>query len=131
MTAKLNTSILFIQAANLETRSRPHAWHPPTDLYESENGYTVQVEIAGMQDEDFSIQYDHSRLVITGRRQQPNTKCAYHRMEIPSGEFSVIVDLPANVDINSSAAHYEHGFLIIHIPRKEPVNIEITPGESA
>jgi len=131
MTAKLDTSILFIQVANLEARARPHAWHPSTDLFESESGYTVQVEIAGMKDEDFSIQYNRNRLVISGRRQQPNTKCAYHRMEIPSGEFSTIVELPTNVDINSAAANYERGFLIIHIPRKEPVNIEINPGKDA
>ena len=131
MTAKLDTSILFIQVANLDARTRLHAWHPPTDLYETETGFTVQVEIAGMQDEDFSIQYDRSRLVITGRRQQPNTKCAYHRMEIPSGEFSAIVELPANVDINSADANYERGFLTIHIPRKEPINIEINPKKDA
>lgn len=131
MTPKLNTSILFIQVANLETRARPHVWNPPTDLYESENGFTVQVEIAGMKGDDFSIQYDLNRLVITGRRQQPNTKCAYHRMEIPSGEFSTIVELPNNVDINSAEANYEKGFLTIHIPRKEPVNIEINPGKDA
>ena len=66
MTAKLDTSILFIQVANLEARARPHAWHPSTDLFESESGYTVQVEIAGMKDEDFSIQYNRNRLVISG-----------------------------------------------------------------
>ena len=129
MTAKIDTSILFIQVTNLEARARLHTWHPPTDLYESEIGYTVQVEIAGMREEDFSILYDRSRLVITGSRQQPNTKCAYYRMEILSGEFSVIVELPANVDINSADANYERGFLTIHIPCKEPVNIEINPGK--
>ena len=30
-------------------------WQPPTDLYETADGYVVQVEIAGMIEGDFQI----------------------------------------------------------------------------
>jgi HSP20 family protein len=129
MTKDLGTSIMFIQATNLEIRTRSHAWHPPTDLYETEDGYTIRLEIAGMNVEDFFIQYDQNLLVISGRRPMTNQKCAYHRMEIPTGEFISSVELPANVDINAAAAEYENGFLTIQIPRKLPVNIEVNRGD--
>ena len=125
MANKLDTSILFIRVANLELRARPHAWHPPTDLFETEDGYTVRIEIAGMEDEAFSIQYSQNMLMVSGRRPMRNQKCAYHRMEIPTGEFFTTVQLPGNLEINAARADYDLGFLTIHIPRKAPVNIEI------
>lgn len=125
MAKELGASIVFIQAAHLEIRTRSHAWHPPTDLYETEDGYTIRLEIAGMNVEDFFLQYDQNLLVISGRRPMTNQKCAYHRMEISTGEFIASVELPAQVDIDSAAAEYENGFLTIQIPRKLPVNIEV------
>lgn len=125
----MGTSILFIRASNLEIRTRTHAWHPPTDLFETEDGYTIRLEIAGMNVEDFSIQYNQNLLVVSGRRPMANQKCAYHRMEIPTGEFIASVELPAKVDINAATAEYENGFLTIQVPRKLPVNIEVNRGD--
>jgi HSP20 family protein len=129
MAKDLGTSIVFLHATNLEIRTRSHAWQPPTDLYETDDGYTIRLEIAGMNVEDFFIQYDQNLLVISGRRPMTNQKCAYHRMEIPTGEFISSVELPAQVDINAAAAEYENGFLTIQIPRKLPVNIEVNRGD--
>ncbi|MBM3136778.1 MAG: Hsp20/alpha crystallin family protein, partial [Chloroflexi bacterium] len=120
MTRQLGASILFIRAANLEIRKRSHAWHPPTDLFETDDGYTVRLEIAGMNVEDFSILYDQNLLVVSGRRPLLNQKCAYHRMEIPTGEFIASIELPSQVDINEATAEYENGFLTINLPRKLP-----------
>lgn len=128
MANKLGKSIVFIRAANLKIRTRSHAWHPPTDLYETEDGYTIRLEIAGMNVEDFSIQYNQNLLVISGRRPMLNQKCAYHRMEISTGEFIAAVELPTQVKIDAATAEYENGFLTIHIPRKLPVNIEVNHG---
>ena len=128
MAKDLGASIVFIRAANLEIRTRSHAWQPLTDLYETEDGYTIRLEIAGMNVEDFFIQYNQNLLVVSGRRPMTNQKCAYHRMEIPTGDFTASVELPANVDINAATAEYENGFLTIQIPRKLPVNIEVIRG---
>jgi HSP20 family protein len=129
MEKQLGASIVFIRASNLQIRTRSHAWHPPTDVYETEEGYTIRLEIAGMNVEDFFIQYDQNLLVVSGRRPMAIQKCAYHRMEIPTGEFIAAVELPVQVDINAATAEYENGFLTIQIPRKIPVNIEVNRGE--
>lgn len=116
---------MVLRVTKLRLDARPHAWRPPTDVFENENGYTIRVEIAGMHEEDFLIQYDQHVLVISGRRPLLNDKCAYHRMEIPSGDFLTSVELPMNIDIQRAAADYENGFLTIRIPRKSPINVEI------
>lgn len=78
-----------------------------------------------MNVEDFSILYDQNLLVVSGRRPLLNQKCAYHRMEIPTGEFIASIELPSQVDINEATAEYENGFLTINLPRKLPINIEV------
>jgi HSP20 family protein len=125
MANNLENSVLLIRVSNLDIRTRPHAWHPPTDLFETDDGYTIRLEVAGMNEQDFSIQYNQSMLVIMGKRPMLNPKCAYHRMEISSGEFFTTVQMPDNIDIEHASAEYDRGFLTIEIPRKLPVNIEI------
>ena len=110
----------------LEITPHSHAWHPPTDLFENENGFVVRVEIAGMIENDFSIHYDNNMLFVMGNRHIFDTNCAYHRMEIAYGEFSTRITLPDDANINQATAEYENGFLTIYIPRSKPVNINIS-----
>lgn len=121
----MRKSSLFIRVTDIEFIARLHAWQPPTDLFETDDGYTIRIEIAGMDEDDFSIRYDNNYLVISGRRPLLNAKCAYHRMEISTGDFYASILLPENIDINSATAEYNHGFLTIQIPKTNPINIEI------
>jgi HSP20 family protein len=92
-------------------------WEPPTDVYENENGLIVQVEIAGMQPEDFSIVLQEKLLVIEGTRRDTEPKQVYHRMEIHRGRFRAHVHLPWAVDADEIEATYETGILRIFLPR--------------
>lgn len=107
----------------------PHAWQPPTDLYETEDSYTIRIEIAGMNEEDFSVHYAENHISIYGKRQPFNPKCAYHRLEIPFGEFSTTIQIPENIDIEKASADYENGFLTIHIPKYKAIDIHINSPE--
>ncbi len=93
------------------------AWEPPTDVYENEEGLVVQVEIAGMGEEDFSITLGERVLVIEGVRKDPEPKRAYYQMEIRYGEFRAEVYLPWTVDPDRVQAVYEAGFLKVFLPR--------------
>ncbi len=118
---------LFIaRVLKLEITPHSHAWHPPTDIIEAESGFIVRVEIAGMAEHDFSINYDNSTLIILGKRSSFDTKCAYHRMEILYGDFSAYVQLPDVADVRKASAEYDNGFLTIFVPKIKPVNINIT-----
>ena len=116
---------------NIEIKPHSHAWHPPTDLFETDKGFIVRVEIAGMSENDFAVNYDRNTLVVLGKRSTLDQKCAYHRMEIPYGEFSTHVTLPDDADIKHASADYANGFLTIQIPRSKPVNIKISPEKEA
>ena len=104
---------------------RPHAWQPPTDIYETETQFIVRVEIAGMNNSEFAVTVDNNTLVVRGSRPDTQERRAYHQMEIHYGEFSVEVEFPRTVDINRVEAEYKDGFLIVMLPKTEPKQITI------
>jgi HSP20 family protein len=119
-------TVFTARILNLEITPHSHAWHPPTDMFETETGFIIRVEIAGMSENDFSVNYDKDTLVVLGKRSTFDSKCAYHRMEILYGDFSTRVQLPDVADLRHASAEYENGFLTIHVPKAQPININIT-----
>jgi HSP20 family protein len=105
--------------------SRPHAWRPPTDVYETDNFIIIRVEIAGMRETDFSVSLIGRNLKVRGIRQDTSEKRAYHQMEIPFGEFSTEFELPYLVNSNEVEAIYRDGFLLITLPVLQPKHINV------
>lgn len=104
---------------------RPPHWRPPTDVFETEEAFIVRVEIAGMREEDFSIELDGRLLLIRGMRPDQQERRAYHQMEIRFGEFGTEMELPAPVKSGEVRADYENGFLRVVLPKARPQKIEI------
>jgi HSP20 family protein len=105
--------------------SRPHAWRPPTDVYETDIAIIVRVEVAGMRETDFSISMVGRNLTIRGIRQDTSERRAYHQMEIPFGEFSTEFELPYMINANLVEAIYRDGFLLITLPISQPKHIKV------
>jgi HSP20 family protein len=121
----------FMEAGNPYWRlsSRSSSWRPPTDVFELEESIVVRVEIAGMREEDISIELDGRLLSIRGVRPDVPERRAYHQMEIRFGEFGVEVELPAVVDIEQAQAVYDNGFLRMILPKSLPRHIQVEEGE--
>jgi HSP20 family protein len=96
---------------------RSTTWSPPTDVYETEENYVIKVEVAGMRDDDFEVEFEDNTLLIRGQRSDRNEKRAYHQMEIRFGRFEIAVEIPVVVDIEKALAEYKDGFLIIMLPK--------------
>ncbi len=105
--------------------SRPHAWRPPTDVYETEDTLIVRVEVAGMKQADFTISLVERSLTIHGIRQDTSERRAYHQMEIAFGEFHTEVELPYLVIPDKVEATYRDGFLRITLPLAQPRHIKV------
>ena len=104
---------------------RPHAWRPPTDMYETDDAIVIRVEIAGMREQDFNIALEDRTLTIRGVRSDPSERRAFYQMEIPFGEFSTEVDLPAPTVNEGVEAVYREGFLQITLPKARPHHIQV------
>ena len=104
---------------------RPHIWRPPTDVYETEEAIVIRVEIAGMREQDFSVALEDRTLTIRGVRSDPTERRAFYQMEIPFGEFSTEVELPAPIVNEGVEAVYRDGFLHITLPKARPQHIQV------
>ena len=104
---------------------RVSIWQPPTDVSETEDSILIRVEIAGMRDAEFAISLEKRLLVIRGVRHAGEQHGAYLQMEIQSGEFVSIVELPTAVDHERVEAEYKDGFLSVILPKAQLWHIDV------
>ncbi|MCJ7431893.1 MAG: Hsp20/alpha crystallin family protein [Anaerolineales bacterium] len=100
-------------------------WSPPTDVYETDDAYSVRVEIAGMCEDDFEVVVENNTLLISGYRPDILERRAYHQMEIRFGKFATAIGLPNPVDIDYAVDQYADGFLTITLPKSKPNHIKV------
>jgi HSP20 family protein len=101
-------------------------WVPPTDVFETEDEFVVQVEVAGVKQSDLAVSLHDRRLIISGTRTDrgPSPR-AYHQMQVRFGDFGAEVELPAPVDENGIDASYADGFLRVVLPKRKPRQIDV------
>jgi HSP20 family molecular chaperone IbpA len=105
---------------------RSSIWMPPTDVYETESSLIVNVEVAGMREEDFEVVVEEQTLMIRGVRGTDQTeRRAYHQMEIRSGKFEIAIGLPSGINLDEASAEYNLGFLTINFPKMQAKQIEV------
>ncbi len=95
-------------------------WVPNTDVYHSNGGLVIKVELAGMRKEDLDLTIEGDRLKISGQRPDGcrEGKCRFLVMEINYGAFESIIELPPGYDLGQARAAYQNGFLRIDVPEK-------------
>jgi HSP20 family protein len=95
-------------------------WRPPTDVYDTEEGIAVRMEIAGMKQQDLNVTMSADVLIIRGERKEhsPTHRRAYQNMEINYGPFERNIRLPEPLDGENVKAVYKDGFLEINLSRK-------------
>lgn len=93
-------------------------WEPNTDVYITEEGLCINVELAGIRGEDVEISVDGNRLQIRGERpdccRAPG--CRFLLMSVNFGPFAVTVELPEGFDPAKARANYFNGFLRVMVP---------------
>ncbi len=103
-------------------------WTPNTDVYSTETGLVIKIELAGMKSDSLEIIVEGQRLRISGVRpdccRAPH--CSFLVMEISYGPFETILDLPPGHDLNRAKAVYVNGFLRIDVPQAQPAQVKPT-----
>lgn len=121
---KVSTSVHFAQRALVVDESRAH-WVPNTDVYTTDQGLVVKVELAGMQSENLQITVEGTKLRIAGERPDGcrAAKFNFLAMEINYGPFENVLEIPSSYDLSLAKASYLNGFLRIDVPQavKTPV----------
>lgn len=100
-------------------RIRPSGrlWNPAADVYRSNDGWIVKVDLAGVCADDLEIEIDQSSLRVRGCRRDTFYKqgYSYHQMEITYSRFEKTIPFPCSIETASLAHDYLDGFLIVHL----------------
>ena len=94
-------------------------WTPLADVYETADGFVVQIEVPGIAEEDIEVNVDGDTLVVRGQR-QPTTRTrpdSFHRMERSYGSFSRSFQLSEDVDPERVTARFKDGLLRVELPK--------------
>jgi len=119
---KISSSMHFVNRTSAvggrEGSANGH-WVPNTDVYSTDCGLVVKIELAGMRSENLEITVEGNRLRITGNRPDGcrAPKCSFLVMEINYGPFESVLELPPGYDLSQAKAAYLNGFLRIDVPR--------------
>ena len=125
---------LFEDATQRRTQADPNAgdeferadWTPASDIYETESGYLIAMDVPGIRRETLEIDIDDNRLLVKGTREIEQSK--QHRMERPRGRFLRTFSVPASVEQGRIGAEYKDGVLQISLPKRteqKPKKIDI------
>jgi HSP20 family protein len=93
-------------------------WEPNTDVYATDSGLVIKVELAGMRSENLEITVEDNRLRISGNRPDGcrAPKASFIAMAINYGPFETVLELPPGYDLSQARAAYLNGFLRIDVP---------------
>ena len=136
--SKVSSSVHFVAQSTVvggRERSRVH-WEPNTDVYVTDGGLVIKVELAGMRSENLEITVEGNRIRISGERLDccRASKCNFLVMNITYGPFENILELLPGYDLSQAKAAYLNGFLRIDVPLAEqpkpkPTKLFIVEGE--
>ncbi len=103
-------------------------WVPNTDVYATDTGLVIKVELAGMKSENLEITVEGHRLRISGSRPDccRANKCNFLVMEISYGPFESVLELPSGYDLSQAKAIYVNGFLRVDVPVAHPSQTKST-----
>ena len=103
-------------------------WTPAADIYETESGYVIAIDLPGIARDAVEIDVDENRLIVKGNRIVEQSK---HRAERPRGKFLRTFSIPGSVDQGSIGAEYRDGVLQVRLPKRQEqkaqkINIKVS-----
>ncbi len=97
-------------------------FEPCIDVFETEEGTVVKMEIPGMRKRDIAVELEGDILIIRGRRDDKSrgAKVSYQQMEIDYGMFERRVRIASPIKKDAVSACYRDGFLEVRLPTQRP-----------
>ena len=97
------------------------AFSPALDVEETEDGYTMHVELPGVKPEEVDVSLEENVLTVSGKRDFYDEKNAdgFRRVERHFGSFHRAVRLPDRVDPDKVTAGYKDGLLTVTVAKAE------------
>lgn len=112
---------VFRQAFGPGPATPAGAFSPALDVEETDDDFTIHVELPGVSADDVEVSLEENVLTIAGERRFYDEKEAdgFRRIERHFGRFHRAVRLPDRVDGERVNATYRDGLLTVTVPKAE------------
>ncbi len=94
---------------------------PSASVLENNDGYTLQVEMPGVNKDGLEISVENNQLTITGRRSIPNIDGTVLHRESRTENFRRTFELDPSIDSGKINAKIDQGVVTLHLPKAEHV----------
>lgn len=108
----------------------PATWNralqvPPVNIHENGDGFHIELQVPGLQKEDFKINVEKGLLTISYEKKAPDEQKNYktHRKEFAVSSFKRSFSLDEKVNSDDIKAKYDAGILQIFLPKKEEMKV--------
>jgi HSP20 family protein len=94
---------------------------PSASVIEAGEGYTLEVEMPGVNKDGLDISVENNELTIIGRRTLPVVEGTLIHRESRPQNFRRTFELDPSIDANRISAKVEQGLVILALPKAEHV----------
>ena len=98
------------------------AWKPAIDIAETDESYILTGDLPGLSQKDIEVRVEDGTLTIRGERKAEDSgdRPRFRHLERRHGKFRRTFRLPSDVNEDKVGASYEHGVLVVTLPKQEP-----------
>src|SRR5882672_6293229 len=106
----------LIQGAR-DKRPSGRLWCPAADVYRTDDGWIVKVDLAGIRPGDIEITLDDRVLRISGSRRDGTCGegISHYQLEITYSRFEKTIQFPRSIEHASVLRDYRDGLLILRL----------------
>ena len=93
---------------------------PAVNIKERKKDFVIEMDVPGMDKNDFDIEIDNNVLTISAKKQEEKQEDGekYTKREFYYNEFKRVFTLPETVDTEKIEANYKNGLLKVLIEKK-------------
>ena len=106
---------LWDAGASQETK----AWVPLGDVEETDDAYTLDVELPGVEQDDVVIEVNGREVTVSGEITEKERSGIMRRRTRRVGEFQYAVTLPGDIDADNVSARLDNGVLTVTVPKSQ------------
>ena len=104
-----------------EARQTEQFIAPMASVIEENDGYSLWVEMPGVNKEGLELSIENNELTIIGRRSLPTLEGTLIHRESRPESFRRVFELDPSIDANKIGAKMEQGILTVTLPKADHV----------
>ena len=110
----------YLRANQRPSRHSGRLWNPAADVYRTEEGWIVKVDLAGIRPADVEVAIDGPLLRISGLRRDSfcGQGISHYQLEITYSRFEKVVQFPSSIEHAEVTRDYRDGLLILRLGEK-------------